>query len=128
MDPANLKYAKSHEWVHVDGDTATIGISDFAVNQLTDLVYIELPEVGSHYDAGAIFGEVESVKAVSDLYAPVGGEVIEANEPLRDDLSALSDDPFGKGWVIKVKMDDPSQLDALLDRASYEKNCENEAH
>ncbi len=128
MDPATLKYAKSHEWVNVNGDIATVGISDFAVNQLTDLVYIELPEVGSQFDAGSIFGEVESVKAVSDLYAPVGGEIVETNEPLRDDLAPLSDDPFGKGWIIKLKMSDPGQLNALLDRVSYEKHCESEAH
>lgn len=128
MDPANLKYAKSHEWVHVEDDQATIGVTDFAVKQLTDLVYVELPPVGTKVQAGEGFGEIESVKAVSDLYAPVSGEVIEINEPLADDLGILSDDPYEKGWMVKMKLSDPSDLDALMDRAAYEKHCESEEH
>ena len=92
MDPAALKYAKTHEWVHVAGDVATIGISDFAVKELTDLVYIDLPEIGTLINAGETFGEVESVKAVSDLYLPISGEVIEVNSSLADDLGILSRD------------------------------------
>ena len=123
MDQAALKYAKTHEWLHVDGDTATVGISDFAVKHLTDLVYIELPDVGRNLSAGESFGEVESVKAVSDLYAPVAGEVIEVNDSLADDLAALSDDPFGKGWIVKLKLTDGAENDALLDRKAYEEHC-----
>jgi glycine cleavage system H protein len=128
MDPKTLKFTKTHEWVHAEGDQATIGISDFAVKQLTDLVFIELPEVGSALDAGEVFGEVESVKAVSDLYAPVAGEVVAVNSPLRDDLAALSEDPFGKGWILKLKLSDPAQVDRLLDYESYSQYCESEEH
>ena len=123
MDPAALKYAKTHEWIHVEGDTATVGISDFAVKHLTDLVYIELPEVGRTLSAGEGFGEVESVKAVSDLYAPASGEIIEVNESLADDLATLSEDQFGQGWMIKLKINDASETDSLLDRAAYEAQC-----
>lgn len=123
MDPATLKFAKTHEWIHVEGETATIGISDFAVKHLTDLVYVDLPAVGRTLNAGESFGEVESVKAVSDLYAPVAGEVIEVNQPLADDLGTLSDDPFGKGWLIKLKITDASAIDSLLDQAAYDAHC-----
>ena len=128
MDPASLKFAKSHEWIHVDGDVATIGISDFAVKQLTDLVFIDMPGVGSQLDAGSTFGEVESVKAVSDLYAPVSGEVTEVNSELEDDLGALSDDPFGAGWIVKLNISDASGLDQLLDYEAYQQHCASEEH
>jgi glycine cleavage system H protein len=128
MDPNQVKYSKSHEWVHLQGDEATVGISDFAVKQLTDLVYIELPAVGKSFSAGQEFGVVESVKAASDLYAPVSGKVIAANTNLEDDLAPLSDDPFGKGWMIKLKVADPSELSALMDRAAYEAHCQSESH
>lgn len=128
MDVANLKYAKSHEWVRVEGDVATVGITDFAVKQLTDLVYIDLPNVGRTVQAGETFGEVESVKAVSDLYAPVTGEVVESNQGLADDLDALSQDPFGRGWMVKLRIADPAGLDQLMDRAAYEQHCASEAH
>lgn len=128
MDPNTLKYAKSHEWLHLDGEMATVGISDFAVKQLTDLVYIELPAVGATYSAGDTFGEVESVKAVSDLYAPVGGEVVEVNTALEDDLGALSDDPFGKGWLVKFRLSDPSEVNALMDKPAYDAHCASEDH
>ena len=104
MDLNSLKYAKTHEWVKLDGDTATIGISDFAVQALTDLVYIGLPSPGKKLSVGEIFGEVESVKAVSDLYAPVSGEVTAVNSKLEDDLGKLSDDPYESGWLIKLKI------------------------
>jgi glycine cleavage system H protein len=126
MDVNSLKYAKSHEWVAFDGKTATIGITDFAVHQLTDLVHIELPKVGRTIRAGESFGEVESVKAVSDLYAPVTGEIAAVNEQLADDLGLLSDDPFGKGWVMKVTVTDASTLAQLLDRKAYEAHCAEE--
>lgn len=124
-DPAQLKFAKSHEWVHLEGDVATVGITDFAVKQLTDLVYIELPEVGRQVQQGDAFGEVESVKAVSDLYAPVGGEVTAVNEPLADDLAALSDDPFGAGWIAQLQPAG-TDLSHLMDLAEYKKFCESE--
>jgi glycine cleavage system H protein len=128
MNPAQLKYSPTHEWVHVDGDVATIGISDFAVAQLTDLVYIDLPAAGRKIKAGETFGEVESVKAVSDLYAPVSGEIIAANTALADDLQQLSDDPFGAGWIIKLRITDPAGLDKLLNQTDYRRHCESEAH
>jgi glycine cleavage system H protein len=128
MDPADLKYAKTHEWVHVEGDVATVGISDFAVKALTDLVYIGLPETGKTVVAGETFGEVESVKAVSDLYAPVSGEVIGVNDSLSDDLDALSDDPYGRGWMLKIRVSDASALDSLMNRKQYESHCESAAH
>lgn len=126
MDPATLKYTKTHEWLHLDGETATVGITDFAVKHLTDLVYIDLPEVGRQLEGGEAFGEVESVKAVSDLYAPIAGEVVEVNQSLPDDLGALSEDPYGKGWMIKLKVADSSVADGLLDRPDYEAHCASE--
>ena len=131
MNPQELMYSKTHEWVHLsseDGNkVATVGISAFAVEQLTDLVYIELPEVGRQVQAGEPFGEIESVKAVSDLYSPVTGEITEVNAQIKDNLEAFSDDPYGTGWVIKVKLSDDSGLDQLLDYAAYEKQCAEEA-
>jgi glycine cleavage system H protein len=126
MDPQSLKFAKSHEWIFIEGDTATVGISAFAVRQLTDLVYVGLPAVGKKFAAGQVFGEVESVKAVSDLYAPVAGEVIAVNNSLEEDLGVLSSDPYGKGWIIKLKVADPSEAGKLLDRKAYEAHCESE--
>ena len=128
MDPATLKYSQSHEWLHLDGNTATIGITDFAVKALTDLVYVELPELGRTLNAGEIFGEVESVKAVSDLYAPIAGEVIEINSELPDDLDALSEEPFGRGWMIKLTVTDDSAADALLDEPGYQAHCQSAGH
>ena len=128
MDPATLKYSQSHEWLHLDGNTATIGITDFAVEALTDLVYVELPELGRTLNAGEIFGEVESVKAVSDLYAPIAGEVIEINSELPDDLDALSEDPFGRVWMIKLTVTDDSAADALLDEPGYQAHCQSAGH
>jgi len=128
MDPALARYTRSHEWVVLDGDTATVGITDFAVEALTDLTWIELPEVGRTLAAGEVFGEVESVKAVSDLYAPVAGEVIEINTGLPDDLGALSDDPFGRGWMIRVRVTDREAVEALLDETSYREACAADDH
>jgi len=128
MDQGNLKFTKTHEWVSVEGEIATVGITDFAVNQLTDLVFIELPKVGSTCEAGKVFGEVESVKAVSDLYSPVSGEITEVNEALVDDQAPLSDDPFGTGWITKVKMSKASELDQFMNADDYRKFCDSEAH
>ncbi len=126
MNQEELLYAPSHEWVHVGDDgVATIGITDFAVEQLTDLVYMELPEVGATVGAGDEFGEVESVKAVSSLYCPVGGEVIEVNTGLPDNLEVLGSDAFGEGWIAKVKMDGAAP-ESLMDHAAYKKQCAEE--
>jgi glycine cleavage system H protein len=127
MNPQDLLYAESHEWVHVaeqDGQkVATIGISAFAVEQLNDLVYMDLPEVGKTLEAGDEFGEVESVKAVSPLYSPVAGEVIEVHSDLPENLETLSEDPYEKGWIIKVRVSDDAGLNKLMDHAAYEKQC-----
>lgn len=120
FDPNTLKYTPSHEWVHVEGDIATIGISDFAVRELTDLVYIELPGAGRSFQQGEVFGVVESVKAASDLYAPVSGEVIESNGELEGDLGRLSTDPYGSGWMIRVKLSNTAELSELLNVADYQ--------
>jgi len=121
MDPKSLKYSASDEWIDVAGDVATIGITDFAVQALTDLVYIDLPKVGRKLKLGEVFGVVESVKAASDLYSPVAGEVIESNTKLADDLGKLSADPYQAGWLVKIRLSGPLPAD-LLDRAGYEAN------
>jgi glycine cleavage system H protein len=128
MDPAKLLYSPTHEWVHLDGSTATVGISRFAVDQLTDLIMLELPPVGKALVAGKSFGEIESVKAVSDLYAPIAGEVIAVNSAVVDDIQLLADDPYEKGWLIKVKVADPANTAGLLDFAAYEKQVAEESH
>lgn len=120
MDPSTLRFAPTHEWVALDGTTATVGISKFAVDQLTDLLTIELPAVGDKLTAGKTLGEVESVKSVNDVYAPVGGEVIEVNDALADNIQLLSEEPYGKGWLVKIKVDDPAEVEKLLDHAAYE--------
>jgi glycine cleavage system H protein len=123
MDTNSLKYAKTHEWLHIAGDVGTIGITDFAVKELTDLVYVGLPNVGQKFAKGEVFGEIESVKAVSDLYAPVSGEVIEVNSNLPNDLDALSQDAFGRGWLVKLRLSDPAEATGLLDAAAYQQEC-----
>lgn len=128
MDLNALKFARTHEWVSVDGNIATIGITDFAVKALTDLVYVDLPEAGTQISAGDMCGEVESVKAVSDLYAPVGGEVIQVNDAIDSDLDLLSNDAFGGGWLLKIRMSSPADLDELLDKSAYEELCRAEEH
>ncbi len=124
MRPDDRKYLKSHEWCKVDGNVAIIGISDFAVSHLSDLVFLDLPAAGTEVTAGEAFGEIESVKAVSDLYSPASGEVIEANEELTENLEQLGTDPFGAAWMLKVKM--TGQSDELLDAAAYEEHCKAE--
>lgn len=118
--PADCRFIESHEWHKTEGDTVTIGISRFAVDELTDVTYVELPEVGDTVEAGESFGEIESVKATSDLYSGISGEVVAINDAAIDDPAAINDDPFGAGWLIKVKPADPSQLDALMDAATYD--------
>ncbi len=121
MAPGDLRYTKDHEWVRVDGDTATIGVTDFAANQLGDVVFVDLPAAGKAVEQFATFGVVESVKAVSDLYAPVSGEVVEVNGDLGSSPELVNSDPYGAGWMIKVKLGDAAQVEGLLDAAGYEK-------
>jgi len=123
-----LKYAESHEWAKIDGEVATVGISDFAQAELGDIVFVELPEVGSTLEKGSTFGVVESVKAASDVYSPISGEVVEVNESLSEDPQKVNSDSFGEGWLMKVKVSDPSEADSLHDSKSYEKFCEDGAH
>ncbi|WP_435021010.1 glycine cleavage system protein GcvH [Tundrisphaera sp. TA3] len=128
MDPTTLKFTPTHEWVHLDGDIATLGISRFAVDQLTDLIVIDLPQVGATLTPGKSFGEVESVKAVSDLYAPIGGEVVEVNSAVADDVQVLAEDPYTKGWLVKVRVADASPLAGMLDHDAYQRKVADEAH
>lgn len=118
--PANLKYTKDHEWVSVEGDVATIGITDFAQGELGDIVYVEIETVGETMDQEEVFGSVEAVKTVSDLFMPVSGEIIEFNSGLESNPEAVNKDPYGDGWMIKVKLSNPSDLEGLLDAAGYE--------
>ena len=122
--PAELKYSKSHEWVKMEGDVAVIGITDFAQDALGDVVFVNLPSVGDAVTAGAAFGDVESVKAVSDLVSPVSGEIVEVNEALADEAEALNSDPYGS-WIIKVS--GITDTEELLDAAAYEAFCAEEA-
>jgi glycine cleavage system H protein len=117
--PDDLSYSKEHEWVRVDGSRATIGITSFAADELGDIVFVELPEPGTSLSQFGTFGVVESVKAVSDLYAPISGDVLEVNEALRDAPELLNSDAFGSGWIAKVRLSDTAELDALLDAGAY---------
>jgi len=120
MVPTDLRYTKDHEWVRTDGDEATIGITKYAADQLGDIVFVELPATGTTVDQFATFGVVESVKAVSDLFAPVGGEVTAANDELSGSPEVVNSDPYGAGWMLRVRVSDASQLDELLDAAAYD--------
>jgi glycine cleavage system H protein len=117
--PANLKYTKDHEWISVEGDIATVGITDFAQGELGDIVYVEIETEGETLDQEEVFGSVEAVKTVSDLFMPVSGEIIEFNSALEADPELVNTDPYGKGWMIKVKLSNPSEFDELLDAAGY---------
>ena len=117
--PENLKYTKDHEWIRVDGEEAIIGITDFAQNELGDIVFIEVETVGETLSREETFGTIEAVKTVSDMFMPVSGEVIEFNGALESIPETVNKDPFGEGWVIRIKMSDPSELDALLDAKQY---------
>ncbi len=120
--PKNIKYAKTHEWTLDNGDgTVTVGITEHAQDALGDVVFVELPELGRELEASEEFGVVESVKAASDVYAPVSGEVIEVNEELEDNPEIINESPYQDGWIMKLKMSDPSELDSLLDAAAYKK-------
>jgi glycine cleavage system H protein len=118
--PANLKYTKDHEWISVDGDVATIGITDFAQSELGDIVFVEIETVGETMDQEEVFGSVEAVKTVSDLFMPVSGEIIEFNTALESNPEAVNSDAYGEGWMIKVKMTNTSELNGLLDAAAYQ--------
>jgi glycine cleavage system H protein len=120
MVPTDLRYTNDHEWVRVDGDEATIGITEYAADQLGDIVFVELPDVGRSVAQAAAFGVVESVKAVSDLFAPVGGEVVAANDDLSGNPELVNSDPYGAGWMIRVTLADAAQLDGLLDADAYD--------
>jgi len=127
LNPEKLYYCPTHEWLSVEqvgGETiGTVGITSFAVEQLTDLVFMALPKVGQKFSAGQEFGEVESVKAVSPIYLPVDGEITAVNTPLADQLSILNEDPYNKGWMVKIKITDPSQVNALMTYDAYQKQC-----
>jgi glycine cleavage system H protein len=118
--PPNYRYTRQHEWVEVNGDAATIGITDYAQHELGDVVFVELPKPGTKIAAGKSFGTVESVKAVSEIYAPVSGEVVEANGQLHDAPEKINSDPHGAAWLIKVRLANPSELDDLMDAPAYE--------
>jgi len=118
--PEDLSYTKDHEWVRVKDNLATVGITDHAQHQLGDVVYVELPKVGDRFEASEPFGSVESVKAVSEVYMPLAGSAVEVNESLNDSPEQVNEDPYGEGWMIRVKMDNPSQVDALLTAIEYE--------
>ncbi len=119
--PGNLKYTKDHEWILVNGDEATIGVTDFAQHELGDIVFIEIETVGESLDQGEVFGTIEAVKTVSDMFMPVAGEVVIKNEDLDSTAELVNKDPYNKGWMIKIKMTDPSQLDDLLTPEEYMK-------
>jgi len=118
--PENLRYSKDHEWVKVDGDTATIGITDYAQNSLGDVVYVDMPRVGDAFATHEAFGSVESVKAVSEIFTPLAGEVSEVNSGLNDTPESVNSDPYGTGWMIKIKMKNPGEADAMLSAVEYE--------
>ena len=120
MVPTDLRYTKDHEWVRVAGDEATIGVTAYAADQLGDIVFVELPAVGRRLDQFATFGVVESVKAVSDLFAPVGGEVVAVNEALTGRPELVNGDPYGEGWMVRIRIADPAELAGLMDGAAYD--------
>ena len=117
--PAELHYSDHDEWIRVEGDEIVTGITDYAQDQLSDIVYVELPEVGDHYEAGDAYGVVESVKAASDVYMPAAGEVIAVNSDLEDEPEVVNEDPYGKGWFVRIKVDNAAGLDGLMDAAAY---------
>jgi glycine cleavage system H protein len=128
MDPKTLRYAPTHEWARLEGDLCTVGITQFAIDQLTDVIHLELPKVGKRVAANQSFGEIESVKAVSDLYAPVTGEVAQVNTQLAADPTLIAADPYGKGWMIRLKVAPGTTLDHLLTLDQYEAQIASEEH
>jgi glycine cleavage system H protein len=126
--PANRKYTKTHEWALVEGDIVTLGITDFAQRELGDITYLELPDAGESISAGESFGVVESVKAASDIYSPIDGEVIERNDSLIDSPEVINSSPYDNAWLVKVKLKDPAQVESLLDPAAYDEFADSQAH
>ena len=121
--PKDLKYTKDHEWAKLDGDVVTVGITDYAQGELGDVVYVELPEVGSEIEVEESFGTIEAVKAVADLFSPVSGEIVEVNaDRLEETPETINSDPYGDGWMVKIKLSDPSQYDSLMSAEDYEKH------
>jgi glycine cleavage system H protein len=120
MYPTDRRYSKDHEWVVVDGDRATIGITDFAQQELGDIVYVELPQAGQQFKTGDVVGTIESVKAVSEIFAPVGGTIVETNQDLDANPETVNQDPHGKGWYCKIEVADPAELETLMDASGYE--------
>lgn len=118
--PSELKYTEEHEWVKVEGDTAVVGITSHAAEELGDIVFVDMPEAGETVSKGSAFGTIESVKTVADLFAPVSGEVVEVNEALQDAPETVSEAPYGEGWIIKIRMSDPSELEDLLSAEDYQ--------
>ena len=118
--PKDLVYTKEHEWVRVEDGIATIGITDWAQGELGDIVFVEFPQIGDTFEVGASFGTIEAVKAVSDMYAPVSGSITEINSALEDDPMVINSDPYGKGWIIKIELSNPAELEQLLDASGYE--------
>jgi glycine cleavage system H protein len=118
--PENLRYTKDHEWIRVEGNVATVGITDFAQHELGDIVYVDIPHVGKPLQAESVFGTVEAVKTVSDLYLPVSGTILEVNPNLESNPESVNSDPYGEGWMVKVQLDNPSEVDALMDAAAYQ--------
>ena len=127
MYPQDYRYSKDHEWIHVEGDRGRVGITDYAQKQLGDVVFLELPEVGRTFKTGEQFGTVESVKAVSELYSPISGEVVEINATLAKKPEAINSDPHGEGWMMVVKIADPKDVDALMDAGAYAAHVASEA-
>ena len=125
--PEDNRYAKSHEYVHVEGDVGTIGITEYAQKELGDVVFVELPQVGTQLEAADELGSIESVKAVSELFSPVSGEVIEINEALADKPELVNTDPWGDGWMIRIRLSDPSEVDELMSAEEYDEFIEKEA-
>ena len=128
MTPEDSRYAKSHEYVHVEGSVGTIGITEYAQKELGDVVFVELPRVGQELEAGDELGSIESVKAVSELFAPVTGEVVEVNEALADKPQLVNTDPYGDGWMIRVRLSDPTEVDELMTAEEYDEYTEAESH
>ena len=127
-NPKDLKYTKEHEWIKLDGDIAIIGVTDFAQQQLTDIVFVELPKKGKKVEQNKQLTVIESVKSVSDVFSPVSGEVTEINEKLKDNPETINKDPYGKGWIAKLKLEDKSQLDGLMTAENYENFIKTEKH
>jgi len=128
VDPKKARYSKTHEWVSLENNICTIGITKFAADQLTDITFVELPDVGDPIFAGKDFGYIETVKAVSDLYSPLDGEVLEVNLPLEEDPTPLQKDPFGKGWLLKIRLDKPTEISSLMSFEQYQKQIESDSH